>query len=40
VKKPCDNCTVNAEQYDEGITCFKTCKDWKEWDKRRGKEIT
>lgn len=36
MKKPCNNCNVNLEQaiFQDEVTCFKTCKEWKEWSKR------
>jgi len=37
MKKPCDNCTINIEQAidNDEVTCFKTCKKWQKWGKRR-----
>jgi len=36
--KPCDNCTVNIQQYldHDEITCYLTCKKFKEWRKANG----
>lgn len=31
--KPCDDCSTNIDQamYQDEITCYKTCKAFKEW---------
>ena len=39
--KPCDDCSTNIDQamYQDEVTCYKTCKAFKEWqDSRNAKE--
>ena len=35
--KPCDTCSKNIQQaiVSDEITCFKTCRKWQKWSKKK-----
>ena len=39
-KKPCDDCETNIVQaaYQDEVTCYKTCKEFKKWQDSRNAE--